>query len=87
MIERVAAGVPSLTILGAENQRLSIEGAGISGVTIDGTRINSADLLPRISSILEDSKLRVSMSKAGRKLIDGMGGNRIADFLCSMVKC
>ncbi|MBE03539.1 MAG: hypothetical protein CMD67_00195 [Gammaproteobacteria bacterium] len=87
LIERVAAGVPSLTILGAENQRLSIEGAGISGVTIDGTRINSADLLPRISSILEDSKLRVSMSKAGRELIDGMGGNRIADFLCSMVKC
>ena len=81
LIERVAAGVPSLTILGAENQRLTIEGAASMGVTIDGSDMPPNELLKITNKIIENPEVRVSMSDAGRRIVDGMGANRVVGLL------
>jgi UDP-2,4-diacetamido-2,4,6-trideoxy-beta-L-altropyranose hydrolase len=73
-------GVPSLIMIIADNQRLSVETLSKMGVFInlgwhqDVSVIKIADAL---SKLLVDTKNRVQMTQIGQKVIDGQGASRV----------
>jgi UDP-2,4-diacetamido-2,4,6-trideoxy-beta-L-altropyranose hydrolase len=85
LMERMAAGVPSMTLLLAENQCLFIEGAARLGATIDGGQLVPEELAGALQAVFADKGARVAMAAAGRAAIDGEGADRVAERL--MVLC
>jgi UDP-2,4-diacetamido-2,4,6-trideoxy-beta-L-altropyranose hydrolase len=86
LMERMAAGLPSLTMVIAENQRVSVGGAAAAGATFDAG--DAGALTPEkiaevLVPLLTEPSRRVAMAKAGRRLIDGQGPNRVAEYLAS----
>jgi len=84
LVERVAAGMPSLTLLLADNQSLFIEGAARLGVTIDGSDMNTNDIAVALEAAFADGNARDEMARAGRRTIDGRGPARVAERLVAM---
>lgn len=87
LLERMAAGVPSVTLSIADNQRLFVEGAAALGATVDAgdaSTSSSAALSDILLATLRDPERRVNMSRAGRQAIDGNGPARVADRLVSL---
>lgn len=84
LLERMAAGVPSVTVCVAENQRPLVDLAARQGGTIYAGAINElshARLAEAVSRLCGDSDLREAMTARGRDLVDGRGGDRLADAL------
>jgi spore coat polysaccharide biosynthesis predicted glycosyltransferase SpsG len=87
LLERMAAGVPSVVIATSENQTLAIQsatdpGAILSAGSIDELSVEElADLLARVCS---DQGGRSRMMTQGRVLVDGKGAQRIAKSLVQM---
>ncbi len=84
LLERMAAGVPSVTLRIAENQRLFIEGAAKLGATLDAgdaSGMRPAMLAGLIEGLLGDGGRRAAMSAAARITIDGQGAKRVASAL------
>lgn len=89
LLERMAAGVPSMTVSIIENQRLFVQGAVRRGGTIDGGPAAEASvdrIAARLGAILEDGDLRARVAAAGAALIDGRGGERVADRLVRLAR-
>lgn len=84
LMERVAAGIPSVTLAVAENQRLFVEGAARAGTTLAGSADQKA-LTQTISLLLGAADARTRMSTAGRQTIDGGGAKRVAHRMFAMV--
>jgi spore coat polysaccharide biosynthesis predicted glycosyltransferase SpsG len=78
LMERIAAGIPSVTLAVAENQRLFVDGAARAGATLAG----STDL----DTLLGDAGVRARMSEAGRQIIDGGGATRVAHRMFAMAE-
>ncbi len=82
--ERCALGLPSVVLVVADNQEglaraLSQEGAAgllgrVGGVTPESLR-------QAVSALLEDPERRSAMTRAGRRICDGRGAERIAQAL------
>jgi spore coat polysaccharide biosynthesis predicted glycosyltransferase SpsG len=84
LLERMACSVPSVTIMIAENQRLSAEGAGQVGATryvgpVQG--LTAKHLADCIATLTSDYETRNTMAKCGRQLVDGQGAERVAEAL------
>ncbi len=89
LLERMAAGVPSASLIIADNQRLSVEGAAASGGTLcvgDARTMSPKDIAAAIRPLLTNPELRRDMALAGRRLIDGMGPKRVASCLVEFVR-
>jgi len=84
LMERMAAGVPSLTLLLADNQRLFVEGAARLGATIDGSKLAPDEFTDALQAVFSDTGARVSMAAAGRAAIDGDGATRVAERLTAL---
>ena len=78
LMERMAAGVPSMTLRLADNQRLFVEGAARLGATIDGGDPTSDGIATALRPILADGGARAAMAAAGRRTLDGKGAERVA---------
>src|SRR5262249_40185885 len=83
-LELACVGVPQLTVVTAEKDwaatnRLDEEGAA----TCLGwhATLNPAALRTAVTNVLEDPLERVLMARAGRKLIDGRGSDRVVTAL------
>jgi spore coat polysaccharide biosynthesis predicted glycosyltransferase SpsG len=83
-LELACVGVPQLTVVTAEKDwatanRLDEEGAA----TCLGwhAKLNPAALRTAVTNVLEDPLERVLMARAGRKLIDGRGSDRVVTAL------
>lgn len=84
LLERMSAGVPSVTLSIADNQKAFVRTAIRHGASVDGGGASSSDddlLEHAITNVLENGAIRKQMSDAGRKLIDGRGADRVADSL------
>jgi UDP-2,4-diacetamido-2,4,6-trideoxy-beta-L-altropyranose hydrolase len=83
-------GVPSLTVVIAENQRdvaKGLERAEIFKTVGWYKAMNNDVLVTRLSSLIRDKKLREKESRLGRQLIDGKGAKNIVQALferCAM---
>ena len=85
-MERMAAGVPSLTLGLADNQRLFVKGAARLGATIDGGDPTSDGIATILRSIFADGEARAAMAAAGRRTLDGKGAARVAARLMMLSK-
>jgi UDP-2,4-diacetamido-2,4,6-trideoxy-beta-L-altropyranose hydrolase len=83
LMERMAAGLPSATLIIAENQRLFVEGAARLGGTLACTA-DKADLARTLRTFLEDAEMRAAMSAAARRIVDGNGPARVAQRMMKM---
>ncbi len=84
LFERLALGVPSVTLLIAENQRRFVDGAVARGVTVSGgdaRRVDAKSLSGTILGIIKDRRWRQRLRDAGRALVDGRGAWRVAQTL------
>ena len=82
--ERCCLGLPSLTVIVADNQRenttaLAREGATLAIAPPSGDF--EARLLAGFTSLASDAKLRASMSARAAALCDGLGADRVAERL------
>jgi UDP-2,4-diacetamido-2,4,6-trideoxy-beta-L-altropyranose hydrolase len=82
--ERCCLGLPSLTVIVADNQRenttaLAREGATLAIAPPSGDF--DARLQAAFSKLVSDATLRASMSAAAASLCDGLGAHRVAERL------
>ncbi len=77
LIERMAAGIPSITIAVADNQTTLVDHAASAGATY-ACQAESSDLAKKIVLLSKDGSARDAMSKAATDLVDGQGAERIA---------
>ncbi len=73
-------GLPSITLVLAENQRRIAEGLAAVGVFVnfgEATNVSPGSLAERLEELLSDSEKRQQMSDQGRCLIDGKGAERV----------
>jgi len=86
--ERCCVGLPTITIILAENQKdisesLDKEGAIINlGWYYNVTENNIKEI---IEGLIDNPQKMVSMSDKSRRLVDGKGVNRVCDAMISMV--
>lgn len=86
LYELAAAGVPAITLLQAENQKLVAEGMEKEDCVInlgDGDKISSMEIKNEIRELLNDYNRRENMSRGGQKLVDGKGAKRCVDRILS----
>ncbi len=84
LLERMAAGVPSVTVVAAENQRRRVAWAAGAGATADAGAVAELDanmLADEIRRLADDVERRRAMAATGRALIDGRGAERVAERL------
>ncbi len=88
LLERMAAGIPSVSIVLADNQRAAIRGAAALGATraceLDDDSATGENLEEAIWRLASDLALRVAMARAGRDAVDDKGAKRIADALIAL---
>jgi spore coat polysaccharide biosynthesis predicted glycosyltransferase SpsG len=84
LMERMASGIPSLTLLLADNQRLFVAGAARLGATIDGGESTGPKCAALLGDILADGPARAAMAAAGRRTVDGQGAARVASHLINL---
>ncbi|MBR44957.1 MAG: hypothetical protein CMM31_00410 [Rhodospirillaceae bacterium] len=81
LMERMAAGVPSLTLPLADNQRLFVDGALRLGATAGSESNDQGDIIAALRATLADGAARTAMAAVGRRVIDGKGPARVAERL------
>ena len=87
LMERLAAGVPSVSLVIAENQKLFVESAAAKGGTVyagTASRLLPIEMAEIIRQLIADPLRRASMVQAGAHLIDGHGANRVANALVAL---
>lgn len=87
LLERMALGVPSISVVTADNQGLAIEGAARRGATIDAGAIGELSpekLAGTIAELADDRAARAAMATRGRELVDGRGARRVAEALLGL---
>lgn len=91
LFERLAAGVPSVTLVIADNQRFSVRGAVAAGATIDGGEaiaggVDPADLARTIAGLIGDRPTRAALRESGRRLVDCLGAERVAGRISALAR-
>ena len=84
LLERMASGVPSITIATAKNQMDVIGLASDGGGTLaldERSNISSAVLADALTALIADRARRRDMADNARKLIDGQGSVRLANAI------
>lgn len=84
MLERMASGLPSITLTIADNQEPGTDAAARTGATAYAGRSDKFDrrrLVALMTGLLSDQNARARMAKKGRQLVDGQGARRSADAL------
>ncbi len=84
--ERCCVGLPSLLMAIAENQEPIGDGANKAGFARYlgvGGAVTVENLAYEIGKLNERPDVLMEMSRRGMELVDGMGGSRVGDCLCS----
>lgn len=87
LLERAAAGVPSITVCLAENQQALVSEMDGCGATISLGLIQDFEadqLLERVMALVGDKDRRQSMARVGKNIVDGLGCRRVSEFLQAM---
>jgi spore coat polysaccharide biosynthesis predicted glycosyltransferase SpsG len=87
VLERACIGVPSLTLICAENQLLAVPflidlGAGaMVAQPADWRDITAQDVGRVLKVLIADAGVREQLAVRSRSLVDGQGASRVASFL------
>lgn len=77
-------GVPMLALAIAENQRGICAGLDRAGVAINlgwHEQLGAMDISEALFKLLSNGKMLMSMSDAGRNMVDGFGAKRVVEFI------
>jgi UDP-2,4-diacetamido-2,4,6-trideoxy-beta-L-altropyranose hydrolase len=86
--ERCCVGLPTITIILAENQKSISESLDKEGALINlgwYQNVTENNIKEVIKGLIEDPQRMVSMSDKGRQLVDGEGVGRVIDTISSIV--
>ena len=81
LLERMAAGLPSISIVLADNQQRQIEVCAAAGGTLNMGPIGDVDvktLADAVDTLARSAARRAAMSAAARRAVDGAGARRVA---------
>lgn len=81
LLERMAAGLPSVSIVLADNQQPQIEACAAAGGTLNMGPISDVDvraLAGSVDALARSPARRAEMSAAARRAVDGEGARRVA---------
>ena len=87
--ERCCAGLPTLTLCSAQNQREQVSQLALHGLAyVPDVRPGDAEsLATHLRALLQNPALRASLSRNGLRAVDGRGTQRVARALgCGAVK-
>jgi UDP-2,4-diacetamido-2,4,6-trideoxy-beta-L-altropyranose hydrolase len=79
-LELCFLGLPALLIVLADNQRAAAEGVSRRGAAlhlVEGADAQPSVLVEFLASLLASAERRKAMSETGRKLVDGLGAQRV----------
>lgn len=82
--ELARMGVPSLSIVLAENQRLIAErlaGMGLIRLLGDTQAATSGAISAALNALANDREVRLSMAEQGRRMVDGLGARRVVEAM------
>ena len=82
--EVASMGVPALILQIADNQALNARAwdeLGSANFLGNLEEMHEDDLRQRVQMLVGDAERRLSMSQAGKSLVDGLGGRRVAHIL------
>ncbi len=85
--ERCALGLPSIVISIAANQEKGALAVANSGASIYLGRsedVTVERILSALKHLLEDGRERLAMSECGKRLVDGLGTNRVANAIMEL---
>lgn len=89
LFERMALGVPSITLICADNQRAGAEAAAQAGATLLLGRADEVDagaFAEALRALAADPAARARQSAQGRALVDGRGAERAAQALAALTE-
>ena len=84
LLDRMAGGIPSVSIILADNQREQIARCAEVGGTLDAGRfedIDPARLARTVASLMHSRTKRATMSANARHAVDGLGAQRCAQAM------
>lgn len=84
LYERLALGVPTISITIANNQRNTIGAFARAGATLDAgdvQRLDAYALAAIVGALMRDRRRRRELAERGRALVDGRGAQRVAGAL------
>jgi N-acetylglutamate synthase-like GNAT family acetyltransferase len=82
--EMAFLGLPALLLVTAENQEPVAAGVGAAGAAIDlgwHHTVSPVGLARALSALCRDPVLRAAQSRAGQRLVDGRGADRVVDAM------
>ncbi len=85
--ERLCAGLPSLVVTTAENQRAPIEALATVGAVVDCGDWRESDhdqLVVIVRDLVGDGQKLLRLSECGKRVVDGRGAKRCADALLAL---
>ncbi len=88
--ERCCVGLPTMTIILAENQKSISENLDKKGALINlgwCHNVTENNIKEVIEGLFDNPRKMVSMSDKSRRLVDGEGVNRVCDAMTSIVLC
>ena len=86
LYELARIGVPTVAVVVADNQRISVQGWQKTGFTEYAGWWEDSNILDRIKNGLDklkDVNKRIEINRIGKALIDGRGSERIVEFILS----
>lgn len=86
--ERMCLGVPSLTVVIADNQLETandLAAAGLIDLLGHATNVTEETLAQGLRELLNAPERRQRMADAGQALVDGRGAERVVDVLCGLL--
>lgn len=84
LYELARCGIPTIGVSFAKNQMLNLKGLEKSGFLRYASRFSDKGIFDKIArhmKALSSRERRVAASRIGRKVVDGRGADRIADFV------
>ncbi len=86
--ERMCLGVPSLTVVIADNQLETandLAAAGLIDLLGHATNVTEETLAQGLRELLNAPERRQRMADAGQAVVDGRGAERVVDVLCGLL--
>lgn len=84
--ELAAMGVPFVSIIVAENQRLAVSAMGALGFPSVTAANLESELPARMRELIPDTARRQMLSETGRRLVDGQGASRVCREILGLAR-
>tara|TARA_B100000780_G_scaffold102373_1_gene71548 strand:+ start:2579 stop:3649 length:1071 start_codon:yes stop_codon:yes gene_type:complete len=89
VFEALAMGVPVIGLPQYEHQNKTLQNLNQKGALIlgsDNMELDSSLFFNRFINLLDSSSLRLKQSEIGKKLIDGLGNNRVIEIISKEIR-